>query len=188
MTTYLGYVFGGKCRDTHGDPTTKLHKQFWVQQELATLGIDSWVGKRIDFKRQGKRRLADAITSPALPNYIFLDMTAAQFYTATTVKHLAPTLAVVPKQAEKQIDAFKDRIEAAQRAAERIQERDRASIVAYTEGQALQAISGPYLESALRFLRLIYDRTGQPFIEAETELFGRGVAVPLDPLDVRAAE
>ena len=104
MKTYLGYVAGGVCRDTHastlstdGEPIRPpmIAKQFWVQEELRRAGIEAWCGKRVEFKRLGNDRDWSRFDVPAMPNYIILRMDHSQMFAATSVDHLMPTLALV---------------------------------------------------------------------------------------------
>lgn len=206
MITYLGYVAGGVCRDTHA-PTKDdegnvirppmIRKQFWVQEELRQLGIDASCGKRAEFKRVGKNRDWTRFDVPALPNYIVLRMSPEQMFIATEVEHLMPTFQIVgrddltgtPKTdktpARIGLNAFIDAVEADFRAAERVDANSRASVTDFKKGQKLRVISGPFADMLVRFEKLVqapYDRWQR--VAAETE---DGWKLQFDPLDVRSA-
>lgn len=197
MATYLGYVQGGKCRDTHaphrdenGDKIKQpnVFKQFWVIEELALLGIDAWCGKRIDFKRKGKDRYAEAHESPFLPNYLFIEMTADQFIAATDIKYLANSFQIVPLGEVAMLDAFKAGAQGAYEAAQRVDANSRAAVSEYVKGQRIEATSGQFAEFPMWFEKVAKAAHDQwPRIHAEIDMMGARVKVQLDPLDVRAA-
>jgi len=123
MALYLRYVAGGKtsmaearkrARELQAEAVEgadeilpiREHTQFYVQRELAALGIEAWVGRKVDFIRRGKNRFAEAIESPVLPNYVFVEMTPQQFIKAQGVKYLAPTFQMVPRQEVERVKQF----------------------------------------------------------------------------------
>ena len=161
---YLGYVQGGKCRDTHAPMRDQdgekikqpnIWKQFWVIDELASMGIDAWCGKRIDFKRSGKDRFAEAHESPFLPNYVFIEMTDEQFIKAIGVKFLASGFKIVPKADIAALDAFKSAVGSRYMAAQRVEANSQAAIAEYTKGQQIEAISGPFAQFPMWFERIV---------------------------------
>ena len=196
MTMYLGYVAGGKCRDTHAEPEQRtdrkgriryhypqIAKQFWVREELRRIGIYSWCGDEISFKRKGKSRETEAVHSPFLPNYIFIEMTAAQFFEAIAVDHVASTLQVLSRDDVRQLERFKLFVEAEFSAAQRVDANKRASVAEYVKGQRLRVLSGPFTEMFASFDKMV--RAGHddwPRVVAEIE----GHKVSFDPLDIRA--
>lgn len=196
MATYLGYVQGGKCRDTHaplrdeaGEPIKQpnIHKQFWVIDELAAMGITAWCGRRIDFKRSGKDRFAEAHESPALPNYLFIEMTPAQFVKAIGVKFLANSLQLIARCDHDDLAVFKEGVEAKYSAAQRIDANSRAAVSEYTKGQRVEAIAGSFTEYPMWFKQVVQKAHDQwPRVEVDVEMLGGTVTMQLDPLDVRA--
>tara|TARA_R110002051_G_scaffold325869_1_gene432653 strand:+ start:7458 stop:8048 length:591 start_codon:yes stop_codon:yes gene_type:complete len=194
---YLGYVQGGKCRDTHAPMRDQdgekikqpnIWKQFWVIDELASMGIDAWCGKRIDFKRSGKDRFAEAHESPFLPNYVFIEMTDEQFIKAIGVKFLASGFKIVPKADIAALDAFKSAVGSRYMAAQRVEANSQAAIAEYTKGQQIEAISGPFAQFPMWFERIVKrDHDKWPRIEGKVDMMGAMVTVHLDPLDVRSA-
>lgn len=211
MITYLGYVYGGKCKDTHAEPEItedrkrrkfkkypQTHKQFWVVEELARKGINAWCGRKIDFYRTGKKRYAEAHESPFLPNYVFIEMNAMQFLQAIDVEHLAPTFQIIPQQevrgwpatdgsaAKPGLEAFKSIIEENYAAAQKVDANSKAAIAEYAEGQRIFATSGPFKEMEIWFKRIVQTAHDDwPMIEGLVDGFGGKVPVRFDPLDVR---
>lgn len=203
---YLGYVAGGVCRDTHaptkdadGTPVRPpmVRKQFWVQEELARLGIKAWCGKRVEFKRLGKDRDWTRFDVPALPNYIILDMDPSQMFFATEVEHLMPTFMAVSghdlhgrpatkdKPAHRGLNGFMADAEADFSAAERVDANSRASVTEYKQGQALRVISGPFVDMLVTFEKLVKAPHGK--WQALSVEMPNGIEAQFDPLDVRRA-
>jgi len=193
MTMYLTYVAGGKCRDTHapirdadGEPIKqpRVHKQFWVREELRRMGIDAWCGDRIDFKRKaGNHRTTEAVTTPALPNYMFIDLTPYQFFKAINVDYVSPTLKILNREDVHQLNRFKSAAEADFSAAQRVDANKRADVAQYVKGQLLRVLSGPFADMFASFDGMV--RAGHddwPRVVAEIE----GHKVSFDPLDIRA--
>jgi transcription antitermination factor NusG len=207
MATYLAYVSGGSCRDTHaptrdedGEPIRvgMTRKQLWVIEELRRLGISAWCGTRVEFKRTGKSREWTRYDVPALPNYIVVDMDPQDMFTVTSVAHVSPTMTMVAGAALKGIKPcaaypdgrvglhqFKADVEAAFSAAERVDANSRASVTAYKKGEALRVVSGPFADMLVTFERLVKaPDVGWNKVMVETD---GGYTVTLDPLDLRIA-
>ena len=204
MAWYLGITTTRKIIPMPG--MDKERGEFAVERQLQSMGVDAFVPKFIEFKRQGKRRYADAIPTPYLPGYIFADLSPEQFYKALEVRGMARTLMALtahdlngtppkedergkPKPGTEKVGVLRFREIAAQKEAEGrriIESNDRAEMVQYNPGDVLDIISGPFLERAVRFIRTI-DSAHSPFpmIEGETELFGRTTKIQIDPLDVK---
>lgn len=201
MSTYLAYVSGGKCRDTHA-PTKDdegkvikaplIHRQFWVVEELRRMGIEAWCGKRIDFKRLGKSRTAEGITSPALPGYLFIDMSHERMFEVTSVDHIAPTLQLLSRQdldgapGKPGLNEFKAAAEADFKAAERVDGNKRADVAEYVKGQRLRIMSGPFMDMFATYEKMVRaPDVGWQKVSASVE--GIGGIVTFDPLDVKRA-
>lgn len=165
----------------------KSSKEFDVEADLTAMGIQAEVARKIEYKRQGKRRYADAITEPDLPNYVFIECTADQWHQLASVKHLAKTTIFVgPQEARRVRDyldasrAAYDRQREAQEAGERVSE--------FKAGDTLQIMSGPLAGCLARFRRIVEtDHDPFPRIQAEGELMGRIVTVDVDPIHARKA-
>lgn len=203
---FLGYVAGGVCRDTHAPTRDEdgnairppmIRKQFWVQAELARLGIKAWCGKRVEFKRLGKDRDWTRFDVPALPNYIVLDMDPSQMYLATDVEHLMPVLMPVAghdltgrpgtktRPAHRGLNGFISDVEADFSAAERVDANSRASVTEYRKHQQLRVISGPFTDLMVIFDRLVKVPHGK--WQALSVIMPNGIEAQFDPLDVRRA-
>jgi transcription antitermination factor NusG len=200
MATYLAYVSGGSCRDTHaptrdesGEPIRAgmIRKQLWVIEELRRLGIEAWCGTRVEFKRTGKSREWTRYDVPALPNYIVVEMDPQDMFTVTSVAHVSPTMTLVAGRALTGGDGvmglhqFKADVEAAFSAAERVDANSRASVTSYKRGQPLRVVSGPFADMLVTFEKLVkapHDKWQR--IAGTT---AGGMPVQFDPLDVRSA-
>lgn len=158
-----------------------------MQRELEALGVTVYCPRRVDAVRLGKKRYADAVVSPFLPNYLFLDMTADLFTTAIGVKHVAPTLHVIPHSEIARVLDFVDSIE---RDFDKREARIKAGeqVEQYTEGQLLDVFTGPFKDSVATFQRIVYNGDDFPTLRAGIEMMGREVTVDLDVLHVKAAE
>jgi transcription antitermination factor NusG len=207
MATFLAYVSGGVCRDTHaptrnhdGEPIRAgmTRKQLWVIEELRRLGINAWCGTRVEFKRTGKSREWARYDVPALPNYIVVDMDPQDMFTVTSVAHVSPTMTLVAGAALKGIkpceaypdgkvglQQFRADVEAAFSAAERVDANSRAEVTEYKRGQSLRVVSGPFADMLVTFEKLVkapHDKWQR--IAGTT---AGGMPVQFDPLDVRSA-
>lgn len=206
MPTYLGYCQGGKCRDTFAVPDMRkdsrgvirahypqTFKQFWVINQLASIGITAWCGRKIDFYRTGKNRYAEAHESPFLPNYLFIEMHETQFASAIGVKFLAPHFQIVPRKevtgfnGKPGLDVFKGAIEDQYIAAQRVDANSKAAIAEYAKGQEIAATTGPFSDMTIWFNRIVQGDTDRwPKIEGLVDMMGGKVRVQFDPLDVKA--
>lgn len=193
---YLGYVAGGLCRDTHaptkdanGDPIKppRVLKQLWVQEALRRIGVDSWCGTKVEFKRVGTRRIADRFERPYMPNYLFIDIPLDKFSAAMAVDYLAPSLQMVPKAEIAAIQQWQAGVNEAYNAALLVDGNSKAAIAEYTRGQALHATRGPFEGFPMWFERVAQQAHDKwPKIVASVEVMGGRVDVRLDPLDVKA--
>ena len=67
-------------------------REFEVMDELSDMGITYWHGKRIEFERRGKSRIAEPFEYPALPNYLHI---TAPFHLVSDImyiRHLSRTI------------------------------------------------------------------------------------------------
>jgi hypothetical protein len=81
---------------------------------------------------------------------------------------------------------FIDRVEAdyAARMAQ-IQSGERVS--QYNPGDLLEILGGAFVERLAEFSRIAEGSNGFPIVWAKTQMFGREVEIPIDPLNVRLA-
>lgn len=200
MATYLAYVAGGNCRDTHaptkdadGKPIRAgmIRKQLWVIEALRRLGIAAWCGTRVEFKRVGKQREWTRHDVPALPNYIVVDMDPQDMFTVTSVEHVSPTMTLVAGRALTGGDGtvglqqFRAAVDADFSAAERVDANSRASVTEYKRGQSLRVTAGPFADMLVTFDKLVKaPDVGWSKVQVQ---MGSGHRVTLDPLDVRSA-
>lgn len=174
MTTYLAYATS--------------NKEFEVQQALEERGFTVWCGRKVDFLRRGKKRRAEAVISPKLPNYLFLTLTDDEWHEMRSkpVKYLAPTMYLLKQHDEEQLNHFKALVDYDHAEGMKIAERnDKAEMVQFTKGQDLVDLRGRFGEQALKFRRIVERANDYPLVEVETEMMGRVVTVRLDPLDVK---
>ncbi len=160
-------------------------REFDAQEEAETLGLTCYVPRRVDLIRQGKRRRPDAVIRPYLPGYVFIETDAHGWHMLKGSKHLRSWIGIGEGNA-RQVMAFINRVEGdfAQRmrqieAGERVSE--------YAENDLLEILDGGFKEKLLKFSRVVERANGFPLIVAKTEMFGREVEIPLDPLNVRRA-
>lgn len=194
--TYLCYVPGGMCQDTHADTTDedgnaikppRVLKQRWVQDELALRGIESWCGTSVTFKRVGKNRVADRYEAPYLTNYLFVEIGPNQLFDVLSVDHIAPTVQIVPRTEMAGLRTWQEDVDGLYEAAMKVDANSKAAIAEYRKGQAIKAISGPFEHFPIWFEKVAKAAHDLwPMVEAEVEILGARRKVRLDPLDVRA--
>jgi transcription antitermination factor NusG len=149
-------------------------------------GIDVWCGLvlegRPDPKRAGRKRGLVWHERPILPNYIFATMNAREFYIAQGLKHVSPTMTMVPYSAERDLRRFQDMTDAAYQKAQRARERGEEAPPAFSEGDALEIVSGPLSGLLTKFRRVVEDAEGWHVV-LDTDLG----EVKASPKDVRKA-
>jgi transcription antitermination factor NusG len=159
-------------------------REFDVEEQATTLGIQAIVPRRVDIIRRGKRRWPDAIESPFLPNYVFVWMTDEEWHWLRDIKEVASIMGVIP-QYEPIIRRFIDRV-GADHDARMAQIAAGQRVAEYEPDDVLQIISGPLQGQMARFRKMV-ERADElfPKIAADMELMGRIVPVEIDPLDAR---
>jgi len=167
---YLGYAKSGH--------------EFEVQDELADMGISSWVGRVIEWKRVGKKRYPEPYEIPALPNYIFMELSPHNFHKALTVRFLASALVALGSLDRRGLARFQGAVQAEYEEQDRLRRNREMPRAEFKPGQTLEIIGGPFSEKVATF-RQVIERSGQmhPKLEADVE----GMKLHLDPLDVRRA-
>ncbi len=165
-------------------------KEFEVEQSLEDLGIDVWCGRKIEFLRRGKKRYAEPVESPYLPNYLFLSLSEDEWHQVmgSQVKHLAKTTYQLSGRDERHFDKFKNAVwDESLEAQAIIKRNDTAAMNQFKAGQKIKDLQGRFGEQLLKFRRIVEAAHELfPMIEAETEMMGQTVTVRLDPLDVVA--
>lgn len=188
MTWYLGRTTTRLIAPEPG--ADKERGEFAVERQLRALGLEAHAPRKIEFKRVGKKRHAEPITSAYLPGYVFACIPAALFTRAIACRGLSSTLmAVTPQEVRRHVQPFLSKVEGENAEAERIiASRDRAAMCQFKPGDALDILAGPFAERLVKFTRMIEAAHDSfPMIEAQMEIFGRLTKVQVDPLDVRAA-
>ncbi|KIC39367.1 transcription termination/antitermination protein NusG [Leisingera sp. ANG-M7] len=186
MTWYLGITTTRHIAPSPG--ADKERGEFAVERQLRALGLEAVAPRRIEFKRQGKKRYAEPVTSAYLPGYIFAEIPAAMFTKAIQCRGLSPSLmAVSPQEVRRHVQPFLSKVEQENAEAQRIiDSRDRAAMCQFEPGAALEVLAGPFMDRAANFVRMVQAAHDlHPMIEAEAEMFGRSVKVRIDPLDVK---
>jgi transcriptional antiterminator NusG len=159
-------------------------REFDVARDLAGLEIDAWCGRVINWKRTGKDRRPRPVEEPALPNYIFAEMTADQFHRARQVKHLAPTMIMLSRASVPGYTEFRDTVDARYRADDHARRCADVVIEPFEVGEVLNVIGGPFADLCGKFRRVVQAAHDlHPKIEMD---FG-SLTVRVDPLDVRSA-
>ena len=188
MTWYLGITTSRLIAPTPG--AEKERGEFAVERQLRDLGLQAHAPRKIEFKRVGKKRYPDPVTTAYLPGYIFAEIPAAKYASAIQCNGLRPTLMAIPHQeVQRHVLRFIDRAVSENAEAERIvARRDRPAMCQFKSGEALEVLAGPFLERVLHFRRMTQaSHDVYPMIEAEIEVFGQAVRVKMDPLDVKGA-
>ena len=188
MTWYLGITTTRLIAPTPG--AEKERGEFAVERQLRALGLQAHAPRKIEFKRVGKKRHPDPVTSAYLPGYIFAEIPAAKYASAIQCNGLRPTMMAIPHQEVKRhVLRFIDRVASENSEAERIvASRDRAAMCEFIPGQALEVLEGPFKDRMLHLQRMVqaaHDR--HPMIDAEIEVFGQVARVKVDPFDVKGA-
>ncbi|MFV1798192.1 hypothetical protein [Phaeobacter sp. Ay1a-4a] len=186
MTWYLGTTTTRLIAPEPG--SEKERGEFAVERQLRALGIDAHAPRKIEFKRVGKKRHAEPITSAYLPGYIFAEIPAALFTQAIGCRGLNPSLmAVSPQEVRKHVQPFLSMVDQEAAETERIiASRDRAAMCQFQPGQALEILSGPFMDRVVSFTRMVEAAHDMhPMIEASVQMFGQVSKVRVDPLDVK---
>lgn len=160
----------------------KSGKEFQVADDLRLIGIDAWAGRVIRWKRKGKDRRPEAYEEPALPNYLWASMTAAQFYHAQKVKHLSPTIRLVPHSATAGLQKFQRMADAAFREQDEARRRAEAPLPEFDVGQALKLVGGPFSDMVVTFRGII---NATDALNRQIEADGPFGRMRVDPFDVR---
>ena len=198
MTWYLGRATtklvklprGLHYPSEDGELITQERGEFAVERQLKALGIDARAPQKIELKRLGKKRTAEPIVSPYLPGYFFAEIPADLFFAAQEAKGMARGLMTIPAaEVRMHVLRFLERVEQENADARRfIEAKDKAAMCQFTAGEALEILTGPFMERLVKFERMYQGANDlHPMIEASMQMMGQEVKVSLDPLDVRGA-
>lgn len=174
-------------------------KEFEVADELAALGIDVWCGRAIEWKRLGKKRKPEPVERPALPNYLFAEMTPRQFYEAQSVKFLAGTMTPLTEQevhgkpawvddvgrkhpARPGLYQFKADVDRAYERADKARRNSEVPRAEFKPGETVTIIGGPFADKIATFRRVV-ERAFD--LHPRLRLDMDGLPLEVDPLDVR---
>ncbi len=168
---YLGYAKSGK--------------EFEVVEDLEQLGIWTWCGRVINWRRTGKKRFPEPHEEPALPNYLFMDLTAEEFHKALGVRFLASTLVALARIDMKGFNKFCHVTDKEFRKQDKLRQSQEVPVSEFNPGEELLIIGGPFADKLATFRRVI-ERAHEMHPKLEAEI--SGIRVQLDPLDVKAAQ
>ncbi|MEW2911427.1 hypothetical protein [Leisingera sp. JC11] len=177
-------VDAGEKRET----VTQERGEFAVERQLRALGLQAFAPRKIEFKRQGKKRHAEPVTSAYLPGYIFVEIPAEIYAAAIQCRGLNPSLMMVSGQeVRKHVQPFLAKVVEENAEAQRIIEsRDKAAMCQFEPGTALEVLAGPFADRMVSFTRMVRAAHDlHPMIEARAQMFGPSVKVKIDPLDVK---
>ena len=176
-------------------------REFEVMADLAAIGVAHWDGRRIEFERRGKHRIAEPFEYPALPNYLRISAPRHMISDVMDIRHLSRTLKFLHSADVRSWQAFQTASDARLAQAQAIvAERERMKsanasrqgiislIAQYKTGDLLEISGGAFAGMLATFGRMVVKPgTSHPMVEARVQLFGRETAAAIDPLDVRKA-
>lgn len=162
-------------------------KEIEVIDALASEGITAHCAMKVEAKRVGKRRKPDVFITPLLTNYLFVECEDHQYLTVTGTKHIASTMAAIPKADQRSVMRFialaRDEFDSRMAKLEAGERLDQFSV-----GDVLSIIEGPLSGLTATFKGILdRDRDLFPSIKASVDMMGQAVSVELDPISVRAA-
>ena len=198
MTWYLGRATSKLVKlprelhfeDEAGEVITQERGEFAVERQLKALGIEAHTPRRIEFKRLGKKREAEPITSPYLPGYFFAEIPAALYAEALAVKGIGSTLMTIcAAEVKIYVRPFLSKVREENAVAQHIIEaNDKAAMCQFKAGDALEILEGPFKDRIVRFERMVQAAHDlHPMIEASVEVLGREAKMRFDPLKARGA-
>lgn len=188
MTTWVAYVPAGM--------------EFALVEDCEVLGVEAVAPRKVEAVRTGNKRWPEPRVTPYLPNYVFVQASAEEYYWMRDIKYVRDIMGVpsawVPKIAEF-CDAIErdftaraaeiDRAQAVMRDREASKAQRREAMLTmqhYQPNDLLEVIVGPFAGSIMSFGRMV-ERAGSMALEIEASmtLFGRVSTVILDPLHIK---
>lgn len=182
LTTTTGYV-------APSPGAAKVRGEFAVEQQLQDMGIEAWTPRKITFARRGKKRHPEPVIEPYLPGYVFADIPEHAFHIALQARGAFSTTLHLSEGSFASVRAFRRRVDAENAEANRIiAANDRAAMVQFKPGDALEILAGPLAERLVKFRRIVMaGNPSVPQVEWESDMLGQMVRGTVDVLDVRRA-
>lgn len=184
----------GRCGKA-GDAVTYLlaytaaGHEFETAEAINAMGALAVVPRKVEAIRLPKRRYAEAVISPVLPNYLFLAMSPEQWHQAQADRIIFATVKWIGPNEWRRVQAYAERVEQDYMLRmEQIEARERVS--EYDPGQALQLLGGAFRDSLAVFRRIV-EGGKFPMVEYEVKgvrLLGKPIIGEIDPVLVRKAE
>ena len=189
MTQWVAYVQSGQ--------------EFALVEDCEVLGISAIAPRKVDAVRTGNKRWPEKRILPYLPNYVFVTASAEEWHWLRDIKYVRDIMGVIP-QWEPKVRDFCETIErqyrvraaeieqaaAVMRDREASKEARREAIrvmQAYTPGDLLEVITGPFAGQLVRFGAMV-ERAASKTPEIEVSLDGlQWGTMRLDPLAVKRA-
>lgn len=167
----------------------KLRGEFAVERQLQDMGLTAWTPRKITFMRRGKKRHPEPVIEPYLPGYVFAEIPARAFHEALQARGAFSTTLHLSQGSFAAVRAFQSRVEAENAEANRIiAANDRAAMVQFNPGDALEILAGPFAERLVKFRRMVMaGNPAVPQVEWETDMLGQMVRGTVDVLDVKRA-
>ena len=176
-------------------------REFEVMCELSFLGVDYWPGRKIEFERRGKSRIAEPFEYAALPNYLRISAPWHLMSSIMDIRYLSRTIKFLGAGDLKEWGRFQAEADARYAHAKAIiAEHGRLAdahasrqeiinlIAQYKAGDGLEISGGAFAGMLATFGRMVVKPgTAHPMVEAQVQIFGRDTPISLDPLDVRRA-
>lgn len=166
-------------------------REFTVADDLRLMGAEVWCGRvlegQLDRHRGGRKRVTVWTERPALPNYLFADLTPHQYQlvklAAERNRDLRGFISLVEPPAMRGVQQFIREVERAYSEARKAKEGGDMAPPTFRAQQVLEAVGGPLAGIMGRYRAIIEEADGYA-IEIDADI-GR---VRLNPADVRAAE
>lgn len=182
MTHYLGITATRKIAPTPG--AEKIRGELAVKAQIEALGGTCEAPEEITFERRGKSKERKPTRKIILPGYVFFCIEDERYHLLRTVEGLgAGFMRISWFEMAHQIIPFLARAAEARAEAERIIAKgDRAAMCSFAPGDAVELLSGPFMDRAATFVRMVQQGDGWPMAELDMGIFGK---VRVDAGDVR---
>jgi transcription antitermination factor NusG len=162
-------------------------KEFDTAEAIRALGVECWCVRKVEAKRVGKKRRPEAVVSPYLRNYLFLDCAPEKYLAVVAVKNLAATMQAVGQTEARHVMRW---IEARQAEYDHRQAQIDAGerLAEYQDGDQLEILRGPLAGKFATFRRIVErDHELFPRAEVEADMLGGKRRTDVDILDLRRA-
>jgi transcription antitermination factor NusG len=179
------------------------HMEFDLVEACEALGVTATAPRFAECVRTGKNRWPEPRVTPYLPNYVFLDLTPAEWHWMRDIRYVRDLMGVGPNEeakvrefiaaTEMQYEAKMAEIESAQRVmrdkeASKEARREAIKVIqSYQPRDLLEVIAGPFAGRLATFGAMVERANSMtPEIEVTIDGIGWGT-VRLDPLVVKKA-